>query len=265
MTPNVLTIAGFDPSAGAGALADIKTFAALSCYGVAAITALTVQNTRAVEAVMPVPPDFLAAQIDAIFSDIEIAAVKIGMLATVAATEIVAQKLAAYSARHVVLDPVMRASTGDALAVEDLRAAILQRLAPRVTLVTPNLAEAAGLAACAVPASTREMASTGAKLLDAGFSAVLVKGGHLPGQDAIDLLCTGTMEKAFSTPRVATQDTHGTGCTLSAAIAASLAHGLPLDRAVEKAKVYVVRSLAAAGRLKVGEGSGPLHHFHHLW
>jgi hydroxymethylpyrimidine/phosphomethylpyrimidine kinase len=265
MVPNVLTIAGFDPSGGAGVLADIKTFAALRCYGVAAITALTAQNTHGVQALMPTPADFLATQIDSLFSDIGIAAVKIGMLGTVANVEIVAQKLAAYRPRHVVLDPVMRASTGDALAVEDLCAAILRFLAPLVTLVTPNLREAAQLTQAAMAASTPDMAAVGVALRQAGFKAVLVKGGHLPGGDVADVLCADTTAKIFSKPRISTQNTHGTGCTLSSAIAAGLAQGLALETAVETAKAYVTRSLAGADRLKVGEGHGPLHHFGDLW
>src|SRR5579863_8631918 len=254
MVPNVLTIAGFDPSGGAGVLADIKTFAALRCYGVAAVTALTAQNTQGVQALMPVPPDFLAAQIDSLFADVEIAAVKIGMLGSVANVEIVAKILAAFRPHHVVLDPVMRASSGDALAAEDLRAAILQELAPHVTVVTPNLAEAAHLAQTAIPTSAQAMAAVGAKFRQAGFEAALVKGGHLPDGDATDILCTATNERVFSTPRIATRNTHGTGCTLSSAIAAGLAQGLALEAAVEAAKAHVAQSLAGANRLKVGEG-----------
>jgi hydroxymethylpyrimidine/phosphomethylpyrimidine kinase len=265
MTPNVLTIAGFDPSGGAGVLADIKTFAALRCYGVAAVTALTAQNTQGVQALRPVQPDLLAAQIDSIFNDIEIAAVKIGMLATPENVRLVARKLSDYRPRHIVLDPVMRASSGDPLAAGDVRAAILQELAPYVTLVTPNLNEAAELAGGGVPTSATEMADIGTKLLNAGFKAVLVTGGHLPGADAVDVLVGDGTGNFFSSPRVATNNAHGTGCTLSSAIAAGLAHGLALPASIEAAKAYVTQSLATAGRLKVGEGAGPLHHLGHLW
>jgi hydroxymethylpyrimidine/phosphomethylpyrimidine kinase len=265
MTPNVLTIAGFDPSGGAGVLADIKTFAALRCYGVAAITALTAQNTRGVRALQPVQPDLLAAQIDSIFSDIEIAAVKIGMLATPENVRLVARKLSDYRPRHIVLDPVIRASSGDPLAAGDVRAAILQELAPHVTLITPNLDEAAELVGSAVPTSTKEMVDIGAKLLNAGFKAALVKGGHLPGAEAVDVFVDDGVENFFSSHRIATSNDHGTGCTLSSAIAAGLAHGLALAASIEAAKTYVTQSLATADRLKVGEGAGPLHHLGHLW
>lgn len=265
MTPNILTIAGFDPSGGAGVLADIKTFAALRGYGVAAVTTLTVQNTQGVQALMPLAPEFLAAQLRALFSDIRVSAVKIGLLGSRRNAEIVAEALDLYKPPHVVLDPVMRASTGDPLAVEDLCGAILQHLAPRVTLATPNLAEAAQLAQMPTPASTQEMAAIGAALRKAGFKAVLVKGGHLPGNNAADVLCTDAGGKIFSTPRVGTRNTHGTGCTLSAAIATGLAQGLGLYETVAAAKAYVTQGLQSAGRLKAGEGAGPLHHFGNLW
>jgi hydroxymethylpyrimidine/phosphomethylpyrimidine kinase len=265
MIANVLTIAGFDPSGGAGVLADIKTFAALRCYGVAAVSALTVQNTKGVDALMPVQPEFLAAQIDALFADIDIAAVKIGMLGTIANIEVVAQRLAVHKPAHVVLDPVMQASSSDALATEDLAPALIRYLAPLTTLVTPNLAEAAKLAGVPLPASAQAMSAAGAKLGGAGFEAVLVKGGHLAGADPVDILCRATGYRFFTAPRIATKNTHGTGCTLSSAIAAGLANGLSLIDAIEAAKAYVSASLVGADRLSVGHGAGPLHHFHGLW
>ena len=265
MVPNVLTIAGFDPSAGAGVLADIKTFAALHCYGIAAVSALTAQNTQGVQALMPVPADFLAAQIDALFADTDIAAVKIGMLGTRANIGTVAQKLSTYKPRHVVLDPVMRASSGDELATEDLTDALIHHLAPLVTLVTPNLAEAAQLAHISVPTSIDEMRAGAVKLCNAGFKAVLIKGGHLDGADAVDLFFDGENFRVFAAPRIVTENTHGTGCTLSSAIAASLASGLTLADAIDIAKRYVTRSLAGADELSAGRGPGPLHHFHKLW
>jgi hydroxymethylpyrimidine/phosphomethylpyrimidine kinase len=265
MTANVLSIAGFDPSGGAGVLADIKTFAALRCYGVAAITALTAQNTQGVRAIMPEPPEFLAAQIDALFADIEIAAVKIGMLATIANVDIVAEKLAAYGPAHVVLDPVLAASHGEALADADLRQALLRRLAPFVTLLTPNLAEAAQLTGTAELASVAKMEAAATQLHQAGFKNVLVKGGHLPTRETIDVFYDGAGYQHFRAPRVATKNTHGTGCTLSSAIAAGLAKGLELPAAIETAKAYVSRSLEAADELSVGQGSGPLQHFNGVW
>lgn len=265
MTANVLTIAGFDPSGGAGVLADIKTFAALRCYGVAAVSALTAQNTQGVRALVPVPADFLAAQIDALFADIEIAAVKIGMLGTRANIEIVAQMLAVYKPAHVVLDPVMQASSGDTLATEELADALVRHLAPLVTLVTPNLAEAAQLAHAAVPTSIDEMHALGAKLGHAGFKAVLVKGGHLDGAISADVLYDRGAFRVFAAPRVATKNAHGTGCTLSSAIAAGLANGRALPEAIEAAKAYLTQGLMGADQLDVGQGPGPLHHFRDLW
>lgn len=265
MIANVLTIAGFDPSGGAGVLADIKTFAALRCYGVAAVSALTVQNTQGVSALVPVQPEFLGAQIDALFADIHIAAVKIGMLGTIANVEMVAQRLAIHKPVHVVLDPVMQASSGDALATEDLAAALIHHLAPLTTLLTPNLAEAAKLAQAAVPTSIEEMRALAAGLRRIGFKAVLVKGGHLTGADSVDLLSEGDTERVFTAPRIPTQNTHGTGCTLSSAIAAGLANGLPLIAAIESAKSFVSASLTGADKLNLGHGPGPLHHFRGLW
>ncbi len=263
--PNVLSIAGFDPSGGAGVLADIKTFAALRCYGVAAITALTAQNTQGVQAVMPEPADFLAAQIDALFADVEIAAIKIGMLATVANVKTVAEKLAAHRPVPIVLDPVLRASRGEALVNADVAKALLDHLAPRVTLMTPNLAEAAQLADAPLPTSVAKMEAVAAKLHQLGFKNVLVKGGHLPTRDAIDVFYDGAGYQHFLSPRIATKNTHGTGCTLSAGIAAGLARGLPLAAAIEAAKNLLNEALEGAGQLNVGQGAGPLHHFRRLW
>jgi hydroxymethylpyrimidine/phosphomethylpyrimidine kinase len=265
MTANVLTIAGFDPSGGAGVLADIKTFAALRCYGVAAVSALTVQNTQGVGALMPVQPEFLAAQIDALFADIHITAVKIGMLGTIANIETVAQRLAVHKPAHVMLDPVMHASSGDALATEDLAAAFIRHLTPLTALVTPNLAEAAKLAQAQVPTSIAQMSTLAVELRRAGFKAVLIKGGHLKGAESVDFLRDGDAEHVFTAQRVATQNTHGTGCTLSSAIAAGLANGLSLIDAIKAAKGYVTASLAGANKLSVGQSAGPLHHFHSLW
>ncbi|HEY0144951.1 MAG TPA: PfkB family carbohydrate kinase, partial [Methylovirgula sp.] len=186
-------------------------------------------------------------------------------LGTIANIETVAQRLAIHKPAYVVLDPVTRASSGDALATEDLAAALIDHLAPLTTLVTPNLAEAAKLAQDQVPTSIEQMSAIAAKLHRAGFSAVLVKGGHLAGAESVDLLCDADAERVFTAPRVATKNTHGTGCTLSAAIAASLANDLPLAAAIEAAKAYVSASLAGADSLSVGHGAGPLHHFRDLW
>jgi hydroxymethylpyrimidine/phosphomethylpyrimidine kinase len=265
MVPNVLSIAGFDPSGGAGALADVKTFSALRCYGFAALTAITAQNTQGVAAIHIVLPEFVAAQIDALFADAEIAAVKLGMLASPSIVKIVAQKLMEHRARFVVLDPVLAASSGDPLSIGDVAKAIVHNLAPLVTLVTPNLAEAASLAEAQVPTTTAGMHKIAEQLHARGFKSILITGGHLQGAAADDVLFDGISHHTFSSPRIATRNTHGTGCTLSAAIAAQLALGLDLVPAIEAAKDYLCRALTGANQLKVGHGPGPLHHFYRFW
>ncbi|MEJ0091948.1 MAG: bifunctional hydroxymethylpyrimidine kinase/phosphomethylpyrimidine kinase [Methylocella sp.] len=269
MAPNLLAIAGSDPSGGAGIQADLKTFAALRCYGMAVITALTAQNTHGVFAVHAPPPNFIAEQIDAIFADIDVAAVKIGMLASAAIVEVVADRLAVHKPQFIVLDPVLVATSGDALAASDVGPAMIRHLFPLATLVTPNLAEAAALSGHAtigraivedesVRAAARQLQSLGAK-------AVLIKGGHAEGASSDDVLFDGPARQLFSAPRVATKNTHGTGCTLSSAIAAYLGHGLPLAYAVGAAKSYLTGALKAADELNVGHGHGPAHHFYDLW
>jgi hydroxymethylpyrimidine/phosphomethylpyrimidine kinase len=265
MVPNVLSIAGFDPSGGAGVLADIKTFAALRCQGLAVVTALTAQNTQGVAGIHLVPAEFVAAQIDALFADIDIAAIKIGMLAAPAIVKAVALKLADHGGSPVVLDPVLAASSGEPLAIGDVAEAVLQHLAPLVALLTPNLAEAARLAEAPVPTTLAGMHMLAEDLHRRGFKAVLVKGGHLEGKTAEDVLFDGTSHHTFSAPRVATRNTHGTGCTLSAAIAAHLALGLDLIGSIEAAKAYVSGALAKADELDAGRGQGPLHHLHRFW
>jgi hydroxymethylpyrimidine/phosphomethylpyrimidine kinase len=265
MTPNVLSIAGMDPSGGAGILADAKTFAALECHGLAVITAVTAQNTQGVAGIHAVPADFVAAQIDALFADIEIAAAKIGMLASPAIVKTVAQRLAARPALPVVLDPVLAASSGDPLAVGDIASAVLRELAPLVTLVTPNPAEAARLAEASTPMTLAGMHKVAEQLHQYGFRAVLVTGGEMAGAAAEDVFFDGKSHRTFSATRIATRNTHGTGCTLSAAIAAYLARGLDLAASIEAAKAFVGDALAAADRLDVGRGRGPLHHFHRFW
>ncbi|MDE2363347.1 MAG: bifunctional hydroxymethylpyrimidine kinase/phosphomethylpyrimidine kinase [Hyphomicrobiales bacterium] len=263
--PNVLAIAGSDPSGGAGVQADIKTFAALGCHGMAAVTALTAQNTTGVAAIHLPPPDFVASEVDAVFDDIAVDAVKIGMLADAAIARSVARTLARRHAANIVLDPVLAASSGDSLAADGLIGALLADVLPLARLVTPNLAEAARLTGGAEPRSPAEMRQAGAALLNAGAQAVLVKGGHLDGPIACDLLVTREGVRMFEARRVDTRNTHGTGCTLSSAIAAFLAHGRVLEQAIEQAKGYLVGALAGADRLSVGRGPGPLHHFHALW
>lgn len=265
MIPNLLSIAGFDPSGGAGVAADLKTFAALGCNGMAVITALTAQNTQGVKAMHVTPADFATAQIDAIFGDIEVAAVKIGMLACGAIAEEVAERLSYYRPRFVVLDPVLAATSGDALATSDTAMAIARHLLPLATLVTPNIFEAERLSGQSV-ATNLEGMRRAAKLLHArGAKAVLVKGGHVSGATSDDLLSSGGAYRLFSAPRVATRNTHGTGCTLSSAIAAHLALGHELGDAIGAAKAYLSGALAAADELSAGHGHGPVHHFHEMW
>ena len=265
MIANVLSIAGSDPSGGAGVQADLKTFAALGCYGMAALTALTAQNTRGVTDVVILEPDFVAAQIDAVFADIRVDAVKIGMMANAAVVAAVADRLKHWGAPLVVLDPVLVATSGDSLGADDVVEALIARLFPLATLVTPNLPETARLTDSPPPASLDAMTAAAQRLRAIGARAALVKGGHAAAGDsaqACDVLATADGAAVFCAPWIVTPNTHGTGCTLSSAIAARLAQGAPLPRAVEEAKAYLTGALAAADRLQVGGGHGPVHHFH---
>jgi len=264
MISNVLTIAGSDPSGGAGIQADLKTFSALGVYGMSVITALTAQNTQGVRAFQVVEPAFVAAQIDAIFDDVRVDAVKIGMVATAEIAAVIAERLRHYAARMVVLDPVMVAKSGDRLLHDDAVAAIRDRLVPLAHVITPNLPEAAVLLAGAVPATLSEMRAAARALHRLGPEFVLLKGGHLATGDATDLLFDGDAITELAAPRIATRNTHGTGCTLSAAIAALLPRFAMVD-AVRQAKAHLTRALAASERLTVGSGRGPVHHFHALW
>ena len=265
MIPNVLSIAGSDPGGGAGIQADLKTFAALRCHGLTVVTALTAQNTQGVFGLHVVPPDFVAAQIDALFADCDISTVKIGMVASVANVEILAERLGRYKPKAVVLDPVLAASSGASLALDAIAESMAVHLAPLVTLVTPNLMEAAHLAKAAIPESLTDMEDIAKRLHELGFAAVLVKGGHRAAATCDDILFDGSGFRIFTTARVATRHTHGTGCTLSSVIAAHLAQGLDLARAVEAAKLYLLRALETADALNVGHGPGPLNHFHRFW
>ncbi|WP_319799616.1 bifunctional hydroxymethylpyrimidine kinase/phosphomethylpyrimidine kinase [Lichenihabitans sp. PAMC28606] len=265
MIPNLLSIAGSDPSGGAGIQADLKTFSALGCYGMAALTALTAQNTRGVSGVHVVPPEFVAAEIDAIFADITVDAVKLGMLADGAVVAAVTDRLVRHAARNIVLDPVLVATSGDSLGSPDVVGAMTRLLLPLATLVTPNLPEAARLADGALPTDVAGMRLLAEKLVASGARAVLVKGGHLDGDVAVDILFDGTTMREFSAPRIDTPNTHGTGCTLSSAIAAYLALGDDLAGSVTKAKAFLTDALRTSGELRVGGGHGPVHHFHSLW
>ena len=262
---NILSIAGSDPTGGAGIAADLKTFAALGCNGMAVIAALTAQNTKGVRAVHVPLASFVAAQIDAIFEDIDVAAVKIGMLASAAVVAAVAERLAFYKPRFIVLDPVLAATSGEALSSADASEAIVQHLFPLATLVTPNISEAARLSHHTIPADSEGLRHAAALLHARGAKAVLVKGGHLSGATSDDLLFDGASYRLYSVQRVATRNTHGTGCTLSSAIAAFCAQGLELGKAIGAAKTYLTGTLAAADQLTAGHGPGPVNHFYELW
>jgi hydroxymethylpyrimidine/phosphomethylpyrimidine kinase len=261
-TPIALTIAGSDSSGGAGVQADLKTFAAFGVYGASAITALTAQNTSGVAGIHHVPADFVTAQIDAVFGDLDVNAVKIGMAAQRATIEAIVATLDRWSPKHVVLDPVMVASSGDRLldpgAVEALRTMLI----PRALLITPNLPEAAALLDEPVAVSQDAIESQGRRLLAMGCRMVLIKGGHGQGAESIDYLVGGDGIVALAAPRIATKNTHGTGCSLSSAIAAGLAKGEQLETAVRHAKTWISAAIAAADRLDIGRGHGPIHHFH---
>jgi hydroxymethylpyrimidine/phosphomethylpyrimidine kinase len=264
-TPIALTIAGSDSSGGAGIQADLKSFAALGVYGASVMTALTAQNTRGVTGIHQVPPDFITAQIDAVFSDLAVGAVKIGMVAQLATIDAIAAGLARWKPKHVVLDPVMVATSGDRLLAADAVEALRKKLVPRASLITPNLPEAAALLDQPVAANEAEIKGQGRRLLALGCPAVLIKGGHGQGAESIDYLVTANRVVALPAPRIATPNTHGTGCSLSSAIAAGLAKGEDMETAVRNAKAWVSAAIAAADRFAVGHGHGPIHHFHRFY
>ena len=264
-TPIALTVAGSDSSGGAGIQADLKTFAALGVYGASVITALTAQNTQGVSGIHQVPPDFVTAQIDAVFSDLAIGAVKIGMVADRAVIGAIAAGLAKWQPKHVVLDPVMVATTGDRLLQADAIDALRTKLIPLASLITPNLPEAAALLDAPIATTEGAIAEQGKRLLALGARAVLIKGGHGQGAESIDYLVTSGGTIALSAPRVATKNTHGTGCSLSSAIVAGLAKGEDMQTAVRNAKAWISAAIAAADRFSVGHGHGPIHHFHKFY
>jgi len=265
MTAIAVTIAGSDSGGGAGIQADLKTFSALGVYGASVITALTAQNTQGVTGIHDVPPDFITAQIDAVFSDLAVNAVKIGMLSAPAAIAAVAAGLDRWKQTLVVLDPVMVASSGDRLLSPDAIDILKSALIPRALVITPNLPEAAALLDAPIAETESEMRAQAEKLLALGAKAVLIKGGHAGGAEAVDLLVSREAVARLSAERVATKNTHGTGCTLSSAIAAGLAKGQRLGEAVSDAKQYVTEAIGCADELEVGHGHGPVHHFHAWW
>jgi hydroxymethylpyrimidine/phosphomethylpyrimidine kinase len=265
MTPIALTIAGSDSSGGAGIQADLKTFSALGVYGASVITALTAQNSKAVTAILNVPGEFITSQLDAVFSDLTVGAVKIGMLSNAPAIEAVAAGLERHRVKNIVLDPVMVASSGDRLLRPDAVDTLRKRLIPMALVITPNLPEAAVLLDRPVAEDEMAMRGQAERLLLAGAQAVLIKGGHGTGQDSVDLLVDSRTVTRLRAPRFSTANTHGTGCTLSSAIAAGLAKGLALVEAAREAKNYVTHAIAEADRLAIGSGHGPVHHFHAWW
>lgn len=265
MIPNVLSVAGSDPSGGAGIQADLKTFAACGAYGMAALTALTVQNTTGVFGVHTVPASFVADQIRAVFADVRVDAVKIGMIADAAIAEAIADVLAAHRGVPVVLDPVMVAKGGSRLLAPEAVDALVRRLLPLAAMLTPNLPEAAALLDEAEATDRTTMEDQARRLRALGPLSVLVKGGHLAGLDSPDVLAFAAGTTWFEGRRVPTTNTHGTGCTLSSALAVALGRGATPEDAVAAAKDYLAGAIAVASDLDVGSGHGPVHHFYRLW
>lgn len=261
-TAIALTIAGSDSSGGAGVQADLKTFSAFGVYGAAVITALTAQNTRGVSGVEPVAPGFVGAQIEAVLSDLAVDAIKTGMLADAGIVEVVADRLGRGPQRPVVVDPVMVAASGDVLLAPDAVEALKRELIPLAALITPNLPEAARLLGANIAADEAEATAQAKALRFLGCSAVLLKGGHAQGATAVDILCDRAGVERYERPRVDTKNTHGTGCTLSAAITALLGQGVDLRQAIRRAKDYVWQALEAGRELGVGRGSGPVDHLY---
>ncbi|AXT27751.1 bifunctional hydroxymethylpyrimidine kinase/phosphomethylpyrimidine kinase [Ruegeria sp. AD91A] len=265
MAAIALTIAGSDSGGGAGIQADLKAMSALGVFGASVITAVTAQNTQAVTAVHGIPLDVIAAQIETVLSDLDVKAVKIGMLATPEIIHTVARGLAVFEG-PVVLDPVMIAKSGDALLAKEAVRTLRDVLLPMATVLTPNLPEAACLLNTQSAETPEEMAEQGQALCALGADAVVMKGGHGSGDICHDMLIdpSGTVAE-FQAPRQDTKNTHGTGCTLSSSITAGLANGLALRGAVAQAHDYLQGAIARADELNVGAGHGPVHHFHRVW
>ena len=270
---NVLSIAGVDPSGGAGTLADLKAFSAMGAYGCGVIAALTAQNTQAVTGVHTPPVDFLKLQIDTVFVDVRIDAVKLGMLGTAEITATVADRLSHWKAPNVVCDPVMVAKSGDHLLAKSAVAMLREALLPQSFMLTPNLPEAGVLLEERAPETKKEMYRAAERLRNmlplASERWVLLKGGHLPGDELLDLLFDGDRMVEMASPRIDTKNTHGTGCSLSSAIAALLPQRAgsfrPVESAVRDARNWLIGAIAASGQLSVGQGHGPVHHFHAMW
>jgi hydroxymethylpyrimidine/phosphomethylpyrimidine kinase len=261
-----LTIAGSDSGGGAGIQADLKTFSALGVFGMSAITALTAQNTRVVTGIFPAPPEFIGQQIDAVMEDIGTHAVKIGMLHSPEVISVVADKIKEWGCPNVVVDPVMISKSGDKLLLDDAVTALKERLLPLATVITPNLPEASVLLDKAIE-TPEDMPGAARDLAGLGAQNVLVKGGHLEGDQSFDLLYQRESDQIIELPgrRIQTANSHGTGCTLSSAIAAGLAKGRDLNTAVTEAKAYITEALTAGADITTGKGHGPVHHFYDLW
>jgi hydroxymethylpyrimidine/phosphomethylpyrimidine kinase len=270
--PNALSVAGIDPSGGAGIYADLKAFSALGAYGCGVVAALTAQHTQAVTGIHGVPPEFVRLQLDTLFADVRIDTCKIGMLGTAAIAQAVAEGLARPVAAgvpaHVVVDPVMVAKSGDALLSKDATAMLIEAILPLATVLTPNLPEAGVLLRERAPDTLREMYRAAERLRrllpDSKHAWVMLKGGHLDG-DAVDLLHDGDRMIELPAPRIETKNTHGTGCSLSAAIAALLPRSGSVPEAVTDAKRWLTEAIRRSGELSVGHGHGPVHHFHTVW
>ncbi len=258
--PVALTIAGSDSSAGAGIQADLKTFAAFGVYGASVITALTAQNTVGVQGVSVVDADFVLRQLDSVFADLHVVAAKTGMLATASIVAAVGDRLTAVADLQLVVDPVMVATSGDQLLSDDAIDTYLAKLLPRACLVTPNLPEAARLLRCPEALTLAAAVAQAKSLLALGCRAVLLKGGHGAGPEIVDVFCTAEGVEIFAHPRIATRNTHGTGCTLSAAVTAALVEGASLRDAVATAVDYVFKALEAARHHRLGAGHGPVDH-----
>lgn len=264
--PVALTIAGSDSSGGAGIQADLKTFSALQVYGASVITAVTAQNTLGIYAVHSIPAAIISAQLRAVLQDLDVKSIKIGMLGEASAVDAVADVLDEFSSPTMVIDPVMLSKSGNALLHPDALRLMKKRLFPRATVLTPNLPEAAALTGFSEPTSLSEMYQMLGPLHELGVPWVLLKGGHLPAEEqAIDLLSDGKRIFEFKADRFVTKNTHGTGCTLSSAVAAGLAKGMDVEQSVSEAKKYISVAIAAADSMLVGAGHGPLHHFSLLW
>ncbi|RWX54749.1 bifunctional hydroxymethylpyrimidine kinase/phosphomethylpyrimidine kinase [Photobacterium chitinilyticum] len=261
-TPITLTIAGSDSGGGAGIQADIKAISATGSYGCSVITALTAQNTQGVSGILAVDPEFVEKQLDAVFTDLDIKAVKVGMLSDTNIIKVVAAKLRQYKPKYLVVDPVMVATSGDLLLQQDAISCLKTELLPLADVITPNLPEAAALLDVAIPQSEKEMANMIEALRQIGAKSVLLKGGHLEQDtNSTDLLIMNNEVIRMSTARISTRNTHGTGCTLSSATASFLAQGIELRAAVQNAKAYITMAISHADKLEIGSGHGPVHHF----